>query len=234
MPHPIDVDGSLFEQLRPRLKAISCRIVGSDAQAEDIVQDCFLKWQAVQQAALVTPAAWLTTVVQHQSIDYLRQRTREVMAALTAMELVPEVPPMLPEEHLLQRAELGEALACLLALLSPAERMALLLYEVFDYSHADIAGVLGTSTTNARQYLARARRRLRSRGMPVEAAVPAGENLCRDLIRRFEAALNGMDVPLLQTLLLEEQPLSVHASPPVQMRSGVPANDASYGVVLAA
>lgn len=232
MSHFIDADDSLFEQLRPRLQAISCRIVGNDAQAEDIVQDCFFKWRNIAPATLVTPVAWLTTVVQHQSIDYLRQRARDAAAALTAMELVPEVPPLLPEQPLLQRAELGEALACLLTRLSPSERMALLLHEVFDYSHADIAAVLGTSAVNARQYLARARRRLRERAE--ETAIPTGEKLSRDLIRRFQAALNGMDVPLLQTLLLDEQPVSVHASPSPRMGNRAAANDASYACVLAA
>src|SRR5471032_2527575 len=114
MQRTTDTDGAIFEQLRPRLKAISRRIVGSDAEAEDIVQDCFLKWQGAEQAALVTPVAWLTTVVQHQSIDRLRKRARDTVAARTAMELMPEVPPAAPEEELLRRAALGEALARLL------------------------------------------------------------------------------------------------------------------------
>ena len=77
MPPMTDTDGAMFETLRPRLKAISRRIVGSEAEAEDVVQDCFLKWQDVEQAALATPAAWLTTVVRHQSIDRLRKRAEE-------------------------------------------------------------------------------------------------------------------------------------------------------------
>jgi DNA-directed RNA polymerase specialized sigma24 family protein len=104
MPRITDPDGALFEQLRPRLKAISLRIVGSEAEAEDIVQDCFLKWHGAEQAALAAPAAWLTTVVQHQSIDCLRKRARDTVAARTAMELMPDVQPALPEEGLLRCA----------------------------------------------------------------------------------------------------------------------------------
>ena len=74
MPSTPDPDGLLFEQLRPRLTAISRRIVGSEAEAEDIVQDCFLKWHGAGRTGLLSPAAWLTTVVQHQSIDRLRRR----------------------------------------------------------------------------------------------------------------------------------------------------------------
>lgn len=232
MPCTTDTDGAVFEQLRPRLKAISCRIVGSDAEAEDIVQDCFLKWQGINQAALLTPAAWLTTVVQHHSVDRLRQRGRDALAARTALELVPEVPPALPEDGLLRRAELGEALARLLACLSPSERLALVLHEVFDCEHADIGAALGSNTVNARQYLARARRRLRLRQDTAEA--PASEKLCRELIRRFQAAINGMDVPAMVTLLGEEQPTSVRESPRLRGNNGACANDASYRPTLAA
>ena len=230
MPRTTDTDGALFEQLRPRLKAISSRIVGNDAEAEDIVQDCFLKWQGVEQAALVTPAAWLTTVVQRQSIDRLRKRARDIVAARTAMELVPDVPPAPPENDLLRRAELGEALARLMACLSPSERLALVLHEVFDCEHADIAAALGTTTVNARQYLARARRRLREG----DAAQPASEKLCRELIRRFQAAINGMDVPAMLTLLGDEQPVSVSVSPLPQAYTGPAANNARYRLAWAA
>ncbi|WP_157778486.1 sigma-70 family RNA polymerase sigma factor [Massilia violaceinigra] len=230
MPRTTDTDGALFEQLRPRLTAISRRIVGSEAEAEDIVQDCFLKWQGAEQAALATPAAWLTTVVQHQSIDCLRKRARDMIAARTALELVPDVPPAPPEDGLLRRAELGEALARLLACLSPSERLALILHEVFEREHADIAAALGTNTVNARQYLARARRHLRED----ETEAPASEKLCRELVRRFQAAINGMDVAAMVTLLGEEQPVSVHQSPRLRIRAGACANDASYRAVLAA
>ena len=224
MPPITDPDGAMFETLRPRLKAISRRIVGSEAEAEDVVQDCFLKWQDVEQAALATPAAWLTTVVRHQSIDRLRKRARDMAAARNAMELAPEVPPAPPEDGLLRRAELGEALARLLGRLSPSERLALVLHEVFECDHADIAAALGTTAVNARQYLARARRRLRENG----AEAPASEKLCRELIRRFQAAINGRDVPAMMTLLGDEQPVSVIASPLPRMRTGASANDAFY------
>ena len=230
MQRTTDTDGAIFEQLRPRLKAISRRIVGSEAEAEDIVQDSFLKWQGAEQAALVTPAAWLTTVVQRQSIDRLRRRARDLSAARTAMELVPDVPPAPPEEGLLRRAELGEALARLLACLSPSELLALVLHVAFECGHADIAAALGTKAVNARQHLARARRRLRAE----EAGTPASEKLSRELIRRFQAAINGRDVPAMLMLLGDEQPVSVRASPQLRIHAGACANDASYGRALAA
>ncbi|CAN7350447.1 sigma-70 family RNA polymerase sigma factor [Duganella sp. LjRoot269] len=230
MPRTTDTDCAMFEQLRPRLKAISSRIVGSEAEAEDIVQDCFLKWHGAEQGTLATPAAWLTTVVQHQSIDRLRKRGRDAVAARVAMELVPDVPPALPEDELLRRAELGEALARLLACLTPSERLALVLHEVFECEHADIAAALGTKTANARQYLARARRRLREE----RDEASSDEKLCRELVLRFQAAINGRDVPAMVTLLADEQPMSVHETPQLRIRVGSCANDAWYGLALAA
>lgn len=212
------IDTAIFEQMRPRLTAISCRIVGSAAEAEDIVQDCFFKWQSVEQAALATPAAWLTTVVQHHSIDHLRKRGRDAVADAAALDLAPGAAPMSPEDALLLRADIAEALARLLARLSPSERLALVLHEVFECEHADIAAALGTKAVNARQHLARARRRLR------EAASEAdtGEKINRELVRRFQAAINGVDVAAMVTLLGTEQPMSVQAC--------ACANDAFYAL----
>lgn len=230
MPTRMDTDGTLFEQLRPRLTAISRRIVGSDAEAEDIVQDCFIKWHGADQAALVTPAAWLTTVVQHQSVDRLRRRVRDAAAAHVAIELVPEVAPAAPDDALVRRAELGEALARMLACLSPAERLALVLHEVFECGHADIAAALGTRPANARQHLSRARRRLRE----APAALPPEEKLCRELVLRFQAAINGLEVPAIVSLLGGEQPVSVRTAPALRLRRSAAANDASFAFAMAA
>lgn len=230
MPHLTDPDGALFEGMRPRLTAISCRIVGSLAEAEEIVQDCFLQWHGADREALATPAAWLTTLVQHRSIDRLRRRARDDEAALLAMELVPAEPSPSPEDGLLRRAELEAAFASLLRRLSPSERLTLVLHEVFECSHADIAAVLGTKAANARQHLARARRRLRVQ----DKEVPPEEKLCRELIRRFQAAIHGMDLPALITLLADEQPVSVHGVPPARLWAGPCANDACYRQILAA
>lgn len=210
---PVDVDGALFEQLRPRLKAISFRIVGSVAEAEDVVQDCFLKWHNAEQQALATPAAWLTTVVQHQSIDRLRQRVRDATAAQAALDLTPEAQASPPDNALLQRADLAEALSSLLAL-SPAERLALVLHEVFECDHTSIAALLGTKAANARQHLSRARRRLHASNEPAPE-----EKLNRELVRRFHLAIHTMDAPEVVRLLSDLQPQAC-------------ANDACY--VLAA
>jgi RNA polymerase sigma-70 factor (ECF subfamily) len=233
MPRTPDRYAALFEQLRPRLTAISRRIVGSEAEAQDIVQDCYLKWHRVEQGMVATPAAWLTTVVQHQSIDRLRKRARDAVAELAAGELAPDTPVFLPDAALLRRDEVGEALARLLACLSPSERLALVLHEVFECEHADIAAVLGTQAVNARQHLARARKRLRLR-LQEESEAPANEKLCRELVRRFQAAINGLDVPAMVMVLAAEQPVSVCDAPPPRLGARACANDAVYAFSLAA
>ncbi|WP_323143593.1 sigma-70 family RNA polymerase sigma factor [Massilia phyllosphaerae] len=230
MPSQIDPAGALFQQLRPRLTAISRRIVGSEAEAEDIVQDCFIKWMGADQVVLATPAAWLTTVVQHQSIDRLRRRVRDALAVHAAFDPVSDAVAEAPEDALLRRAGLGNALARMLACLSPAERLALVLHEVFECSHADIAAALGTRPPNARQYLSRARRRLREDRRETSPE----EKLCRELVLRFQAAINGRDLPAMVSLLGNEQPVAVHEAAPPRLRTGACANDALYRAARAA
>jgi RNA polymerase sigma-70 factor (ECF subfamily) len=225
-----EANENLFEHLRPRLKALSLRIVGSAADAEDVVQDCFLAWHAADRAALATPAAWLTTVVRRRSIDRLRRRMRDALAAHAAQDLAPAVPPAEPDANLLRRAALGEALARLLGCLSPAERLALVLHDVFECDHADIAAALGTKPANARQHVSRARRRLRAHA----DEAPPDDKLCRELIRRFQAALDGLDVPAMMALLADAQPMAVRTSPPPRTHMRACANDASYGFRIAA
>ena len=218
------LDAARFERERARLTAISSRIVGSRAEAEDIVQDCFIRWQASDRAACASHAAWLTTVVKHLSIDRLRKRAREAIAAESSGS--DHDAAASPEQALSMQAELGDALARLFKNLSPAERLALVLHEVLDCPHADIAAALGTSTANARQLLARARRRLQVAPGPDYSA-----KLSRELIRRFQAAIHGVDVPAMVSLLGEEQPMAVHEAPPQTMRGirrGSSANDACY------
>jgi RNA polymerase sigma-70 factor (ECF subfamily) len=168
--------------------------------------------------------------VRHQSIDRLRRRAHETQAVNAASELAPPPSPALPDEALLRQADVGDALARLLARLSPSERLALVLFDVFECGHADIAAALGTTPVNARQHLARARRRLRAAG----DGIPPDEKLCRELIRRFHAALDGLDVPAMVTLLTETQPLAVRASTPLRFQVRASANDGVYGLSLAA
>jgi RNA polymerase sigma factor (sigma-70 family) len=205
MPLPNDANEDVFEVLRPRLKAISYRIVANEAEAEDLVQDCFLKWHGVDKECVLTPAAWLTTVVQHLSIDRLRQRSRDARATENARGIDGDMQAPSPEELLTIASELASAFELLQQRLSAVERLALVLHDVFDCGHLDVAAALGITPANCRQVVFRARKRVlleKKRG-------PTGEKLCRELIREFQAAIHHLDKRAIMTLLGDDAPVFV-------------------------
>lgn len=151
----------VFKSQRPRLIGVAYGMLGSVADAEDIVQDAWIRWQAVDQRGVRSPAAYLTTMVTRMSIDRLR-------SARVRRETY--VGPWLPEpivEHAEDPADtVAEAerfsLAFLHAMenLAPVERAVLLLREGFDYDYAEIADIVDKSPDNCRQIAARARGRV--------------------------------------------------------------------------
>src|SRR5262249_37637046 len=145
-----------FEEARPALVALAYRILGSRADADDVVQDCFLKWVEADRAAIERPKAWLTTVCTRRCLDIVRSTDRK---------RVDYVGPWLPEPiHTATPApdvELASTLttAFLLALerLSPKERAAYLLHDIFDQSYGDIAATLDLDQDACRQLVSRGR-----------------------------------------------------------------------------
>ncbi|MBS7455575.1 RNA polymerase sigma factor SigJ [Coralloluteibacterium stylophorae] len=146
-----------FEAVRPRLLGLAYRILGSHADAEDAVQDTFLKWQADEREAVANPAAWLTTVCTRHCLDMLRAGDRA---------RVDYVGPWLPEpvqtaadagEDVAMAASLTTAFLLALQRLTPKERAAYLLYEIFDMPYPDVARTLGLQEPACRQLVARAR-----------------------------------------------------------------------------
>lgn len=150
-----------FEQERPHLLGLAYRMLGVVADAEDVVQDAWLRWQAADERQIERPAAWLTTVVTRLALDRLRAQRRRRQRY---------VGPWLPEPLLLERgpeelAELSESLTIgflvLLDNLQPLERAVYLLVEVFGHAYAEVAHTVGKSEAACRQIVSRARRRLR-------------------------------------------------------------------------
>jgi RNA polymerase sigma-70 factor (ECF subfamily) len=150
-----------FESARPRLLGLAYRMLGVLADAEDVVQEAWLRWSAADQESIESPAAWLTTVTTRLSLDHMRadRRRREDY-----------VGPWLPEPVVLARgpedqAELADSLTLgfltLLDRLSPVERAVLLLADVFAIPYAEVAATVGKSEVACRQIASRARRRLR-------------------------------------------------------------------------
>jgi RNA polymerase sigma-70 factor (ECF subfamily) len=196
MNRPSERPGTDPEGMRPRLLALAYRMLGTVADAEDAVQDAYLR---LQQAAEVDwPDAWLVKATTRLCIDRLRlARRRKVY-----------VGPWLPEPAsdgwggaATDRPELAESLSTaflvLLETLSPAERAAYLLREVFGYEFEEIAALLDKTPVNVRQIAARARKRLGERERRFVPA--AGE--ADDLAGRFHAACRSGDIEAIESLL---------------------------------
>jgi RNA polymerase sigma-70 factor (ECF subfamily) len=155
----IEWDGTTFEAHRPLLFSIAYRMLGSASEAEDVIQDAWLRARQDEQADVRSPRAYLTTIVTRLCIDRLRSAERTRM----------EYPgPWLPEPLVQPNQESAElasslttAFLVLLEQLGPIERAVFLLREVFELDFAEIARSIGKSEANTRQILARARGRLR-------------------------------------------------------------------------
>ncbi|HEY3506933.1 MAG TPA: sigma-70 family RNA polymerase sigma factor [Actinocatenispora sp.] len=189
-----------FEAHRRRLFGLAYRMLGSASEAEDVVQDAYLRWHGTEPGGVREPGGWLVRVVTNLCLNRLT-------AARTTRERY--VGPWLPEPVLTADGALGPletaeqhdsvsmALLVLLETLSPAERAVFVLREAFGYSHRDTAEVLGYSEANTRQVYARARRRVRAApGAPAGQIADPGA-----LLDRFLAAARDGDLAGLEALL---------------------------------
>ncbi|MFF7993362.1 sigma-70 family RNA polymerase sigma factor [Kitasatospora xanthocidica] len=176
-----------FEAGRNRLASLAYRLLGSAADAEDAVQDTFLRWQAANRERIEVPEAWLTKVVTNLCLDRLRsaQARHERAAGDWLPEPLLEGDPMLgPAETFEQRESVSLAVLTLMERLSPVERAAYVLREAFSYPHAEIAGILGITESASQQHVHRARRRVavERRGDEVDRAT------ARRIVEEFLAA----------------------------------------------
>jgi RNA polymerase sigma-70 factor (ECF subfamily) len=187
-----------FTELRPLLFSIAYRMTGSRADADDVLQEAFLRWQSADKSAIQTPKAFLTTVVSRLSLDALKaaHRKREVY-----------IGPWLPEPivgPVSEPVELAESLSFaflhLLESLPPQERVAFLMREVFDADYKEVSATLETSEANARQLVSRARDHLRSK-RPRQRVDPAKH---QQLLGEFMRACAVGDAASLVGLLKED------------------------------
>ncbi|RPK87231.1 sigma-70 family RNA polymerase sigma factor [Streptomyces sp. ADI98-10] len=149
-----------FEASRGRLASLAYRLLGSAADAEDAVQDTFLRWQAADRARIEVPEAWLTKVATNLCLDRLRsaQARHERAAGTWLPEPLLEGDPMLgPADTFEQRESVSLAVLTLLERLSPVERAVYVLREAFAYSHAEIAEILDITESASQQHTHRAR-----------------------------------------------------------------------------
>ena len=202
----MDPATDLFEHHRSRLFGLAYRMLGTPADAEDVLHDAWLRLHAQELAALDDPEAWLVTVTTRLALDRLR-RAKAEREHYTGPWL-PE--PLVPDtEHPDVALERGESLTLsfllLLERLSPDERAAFLLHEVFDYSHAEAAAILEVTEDACRQRVHRARTRLRQ-GRPRFNVDEAAQ---RRLLQRFVAAMAEPTLDSLRALFTED---AVHIS----------------------
>ena len=190
--------------LRPLMHSIAYRMTGSVAEAEDLVQEAFLRLELARRDGHEPdhPRAWLSTVTTRLAIDHLRsaraRRERYVGPWL------PE--PLLadPEPGADQHAELADSLSqaflVVLETLSPVERAVFLLRDVFGYEYAEIAGIVGKAEANVRQLASRARRHVAERRPRFEPDARRRD----ELFARFRAACEAGDVAALEAMLAED------------------------------
>ncbi|MFE1168416.1 sigma-70 family RNA polymerase sigma factor [Nocardiopsis sp. NPDC058789] len=152
-----------FEANRDRLASLAYRLLGSAADAEDTVQDAFLRWEGAHRDSVELPEAWLTKVVTHLALDRLRsaRARRERAAGDWLPEPLWDGDPMLgPDETAEQRDSVSLAVLLLMERLTPVERGVYVLREAFSHSHAEIAAILDISESASQQHAHRARRRI--------------------------------------------------------------------------
>jgi RNA polymerase sigma factor (sigma-70 family) len=207
-----------FEEHRTHLRAVAYRMLGSVSEVDDAVQEAWLRLSRAEATGIDNLGGWLTTVVARVCLDMLRSRTsrREEPFTPDAPEPVATgTPGSSPEHEALLADSVGLALLVVLDRLTPAERLAFVLHDMFAVPFEEIAPIVGRSVAATRQLASRARRRVRG-----GAAAPAPDLVRqREVVDAFLAALRSGDLEGLLAVL--DPDLVVRADMPVP--SGAPA-----------
>ncbi|MEV4455050.1 RNA polymerase sigma-70 factor [Microbispora sp. NPDC049633] len=192
----LDQAAAIFESVRPRLFGIAYRILGSSTEAEDLLQDVWLRWQAYDRGIVADPAAFLATVTTRLAINTLQ--SARVRRETYVGPWLPEPVDTGDDPHLgAERGEaLGFAVLLLLEKLSPTERAAYVLREAFDYPYRQIAEIIETSEVAVRQLVSRARKHIVS-----ERRAPVTRAEQRRLLTAFVTAARSGDLAALEDLL---------------------------------
>ena len=206
-----------FEANRGRLRAVAYRLLGSISEADDAVQEAWLKLARTDPESIRNLVAWLTTVTAHVCLDMLRARAtrREESVDARTIEPASRAAAADPESEAQMADSVGLALLVVLDRLNPQERLAFVLHDVFAVPFEEIATILGRSSVAARQLASRARRRVQG-GATVDDARLAQQ---RGIAADFLAALRSGDLDALVALL---DPEVVVRADQASMRAGAP------------
>jgi RNA polymerase sigma-70 factor (ECF subfamily) len=195
-----DVLAQRFEENRPGLRAVAYRMLGSLTEADDAVQEAWLRLSRADTSGVDNLSAWLTTVVGRVCLDLLRSRTSRREEPLDAHGNEPlgnGAGGIDPEQEVLLADSVGLALLVVLETLTPAERLAFVLHDMFAVSFDEIASIVGRSPAATRQLASRARRRVQA-----DAATPdADVSRQREIVDAFLAAARSGEFTALLTLL---------------------------------
>jgi len=187
-----------FEPNRSRLFGLAYRMLGSRAEAEDVVQDAYLRWHQSNRDDIRNAEAWLVTTATRLAINRLRalKTEREAYVGPWLPEpMIHDTPPP-PDRHLELASDLSVAFLVLLERLGPEERAAFLLHEVFEFDYAEIAAVLEKNEDACRQIVHRGRTRIRHARKRFDVTEEAKANL----LRKFTEAVNARDERTLLAL----------------------------------
>lgn len=200
--YPAMTDLDTFNLVRPRLFALAYRMLGVRADAEDVVQDAWLRWHGSDREAVRSAEAWLVTLTTRLSIDRLRARQaeRDNYVGWWLPEPVVELDERTPESSAELASEVSMAFLWVLERLSPEERAAFLMRQVFEHDYADIADVLGKSEAACRQMVHRAQERVRQKAPRFDVA----RETHHALLGRFMAAAQAGDRAAMKTMLAGE------------------------------
>jgi RNA polymerase sigma factor (sigma-70 family) len=227
-----DLLAEAFEEYRDHLRAVAYRLLGSMTDADDAVQDTWLRLTGADTSEVENLGAWLTTVVARVSLNMLRSRRHRneepvgdswpgaaEAAARAGAAVVPGRPGPAgdPEDEAVLADSVGLALLVVLDTLTPAERLAFVLHDMFAMPFTEVAAVLGRSTDATRQLASRARRRVRGASGPDRPADLARQ---REVASAFLVAARGGDLSALVALLDSEVTLAADAA---SVPSGRPA-----------
>jgi len=182
-----------FEQNRTRLRAVAYRMLGSFAEADDAVQEAWLRLSRADAGGVDNLSAWLTTVVARVCLNVLRARNtrrEEPVGVHVPDPVISRADGTNPEDEALLADSVGLALLVVLETLTPAERLAFVLHDMFDLPFDDIAPMVGRSPATARQLASRARRRVRGADVPATDRDLARQ---REVVDAFFAAAHGGD-----------------------------------------
>jgi RNA polymerase sigma factor (sigma-70 family) len=198
----VDADATrTFEQSRGRLHAVAYRMLGSLSDADDAVQEAWLRLSRSERAGIDNLPAWLTTVTGRICLDMLRSRTTRREEPLDAHLPDPVITADDPEQDAILTDAVGLAMLIVLDTLTPAERLVFVLHDMFAMPFAELAPIMGRSPAAAKQLASRARRRVREAAPHRSGSPVTDRSRQRGLVEVFRRAPRTGDVAALMTVL---------------------------------